>query len=114
MSEDTQEISRGEKLDALVSVGKYDPKLTAGIVGLGIFAAILEGVGLSFILPIIELVQADGSAAAQSGGIAGAFAAVYRTLNVPLTLGTAVVGVALVMTVRFTTIARCRWRSLVG
>jgi len=45
----------------LVSVLEYDPKLTGAIVGLGIIAAVLEGVGLSFILPIIDLVQSGGS-----------------------------------------------------
>jgi len=75
MTDDTQRVSRREKLDAITSVAKYDPKLTGGIVGLGIFAAVLEGLGLSFILPIIELVQSEGQPA-QFGGLAGAFAAV--------------------------------------
>ena len=97
---DIQDVSRSEKIEALIGVAKYDPKLTGGIIGLGVFAAVLEGIGLSFILPIIELVQSSDSPAG-SGGLAGAFASVYQALNVPLTLGTAVVGVAAVMTVRY-------------
>ncbi|WP_121820804.1 ABC transporter ATP-binding protein [Halostella salina] len=104
---DTPSATRREKLDALYSVLKYDPKLTATIVGLGIVAAVLEGVGLSFILPIIELVQSEGQPA--QGGIAGLFASVYRALNVPLSLGTAVLGVAAVMTVRFTASFLVAW-----
>jgi subfamily B ATP-binding cassette protein MsbA len=108
MTDDTQRVSRREKLDAITSVAKYDPKLTGGIVGLGIFAAVLEGLGLSFILPIIELVQSGGQST-EFGGLAGTFAAVYRALNLPLTLGTAVVGVALIMTVRYTSSFLVAW-----
>ncbi|MFC4987189.1 ABC transporter ATP-binding protein [Saliphagus infecundisoli] len=104
---DSPPASRREKLDALRSVLAYDPKLTVPIVALGIAAAVLEGIGLSFVLPIIELVRADGRPA--EGGIAGVFATVYRTLNVPLTLGTAVLGVAAVMTVRFTASFLVAW-----
>ena len=61
MSEsDTPTAFRREKADALVSVLKYNPRLTGLIVGVGLIAAVLEGVGLSFILPIIELVQSGG------------------------------------------------------
>jgi len=108
MSEsDTPTASRREKADALVSVLKYNPRLTGLIVGIGLIAAVLEGVGLSFILPIIELVQSGGRPIAS--GNAGVFAAVYRGLNVPLTLGTAVLGVAAVMTVRFTASFLVAW-----
>jgi subfamily B ATP-binding cassette protein MsbA len=69
---------------------------------------VLEGLGLSFILPIIELVQSEGQPA-QFGGLAGAFATVYRTLNLPLTVGTAVVGVATVMAVRYTSSFVVAW-----
>ncbi len=105
---DTPTASRREKLDALLSVLRYDPKLTALIVGVGIVAAVLEGVGLSFLVPIIELVQSGGDPV-QGGGPAGAFAAVYRFVGVPLTLGTAVLGVAAVMTVRFTASFLVAW-----
>lgn len=99
---DTQDVSRNQKISAIIDVAKYDPKITTGIIGLGIVAAILEGIGLSFIVPIIEIVQSGGASVAASGGIAGVFATVYQVLNVPFTLATAVAGVALVMTVRYT------------
>lgn len=100
--------SRREKFNALVSVGRYSPKLTAGIIGLGIFAATLEGLGLSFILPIIELVQSQGQLT-DASGIARAFVTAYRVLGVPLTLGTAVLGVACVMIVRYTSSFLVAW-----
>jgi subfamily B ATP-binding cassette protein MsbA len=103
---ETPTATRREKLDAIRSVLAYDPKLTAAIVGLGIFAAVLEGVGLSFLLPIIELVQSDAGPQSRIGGL---FVAVYDTVGVPLTLGTAVLGVAAVMTVRFTSSFLVAW-----
>lgn len=104
---DAPTVSRREKIEALIGVLQYKPRLTLTIIVLGIVAAVLEGVGLSFILPIIELVQSDGEPA--QGGIAGTFAAVYETLGVPLGLGTAVLGVAAVMTARFTASFLVAW-----
>jgi subfamily B ATP-binding cassette protein MsbA len=95
-------VSRSEKFSALRDVAQFDPKLTIIIVGLGMVAAVLEGVGLSFILPIIELVQSEGNPAAQADGIMAIFVRGYQLLNIPLTLGTAVLGVAAVITTRYT------------
>ncbi|WP_273836841.1 ABC transporter ATP-binding protein [Halococcus sp. PRR34] len=106
---DTTDVSRKEKANAIISVARYNPKLTIGIIGISIFAAILEGIGLSFIVPIIELVQSGGDGASQSSGLAGAFATTYQFLNIPLTLGTAVAGVGLVMTVRYTSSFFVAW-----
>jgi ATP-binding cassette, subfamily B, bacterial MsbA len=64
-------------------------------------AAVLEGIGLSFILPIIEIVQTDDPAA-EADGLMEVFVLVYETLGVPFTLGFVVAGVAAVMTVRYT------------
>jgi len=106
--DDPPEVSRKEKVQAIVSVAKYDPKLTAGIIGLGIFAAVLEGIGLSFILPIVEIVQSGGGATSQ-GGLAGAFTTAYQFVGVPLTLGTAVAGVGFIMIVRYTSSFLVAW-----
>ncbi|WP_435068268.1 ABC transporter ATP-binding protein [Haloplanus sp. C73] len=103
---DPPAATRRQKLDAIVDVIRYNPRLTGGIIALGVVAATLEGVGLSFILPIIELVQSDGSAAS---GAAGVFVTAYQWVGVPLTLGTAVLGVAVVMTTRFTASFLVAW-----
>jgi subfamily B ATP-binding cassette protein MsbA len=105
---DTEEVSRQEKLDALYDVASHSPRLTIGIVVLGIVAAALEGIGLSFILPIIELVQLDDPAAGAEG-LMGIFVTVYQSAGVPLTLGTAVVGVSIVMVVRYTASFAVGW-----
>jgi ATP-binding cassette, subfamily B, bacterial MsbA len=100
-SPDTEKISRRDKIDALVDVARFDPKFTALIVALGLTAAVLEGIGLSFILPIIEIVQADDPVA-EADGLMEAFVVAYDVLGVPFTLGFVVAGVAAVMTVRYT------------
>jgi ATP-binding cassette, subfamily B, bacterial MsbA len=100
-SPDTGNISRRDKIDALVDVARFDPKFTALIVALGLTAAVLEGIGLSFILPIIEIVQADDPVA-EADGLMEAFVVAYDVLGVPFTLGFVVAGVAAVMTVRYT------------
>ena len=57
---DTEEtLSNREKLDALKRVARYRPTFAAGLVVLGAFVAFLEGIGLSFIYPIIETAQAE-------------------------------------------------------
>jgi len=78
------------------------------IVG-GVFAALLEGVGLSFILPIVELVQAPGDPAQQADGVMGLFVSAYQILGVPFTLGSVVIGVSLILTIRWTLTFIVRW-----
>ncbi|RLM62451.1 ABC transporter ATP-binding protein, partial [Halorubrum sp. Atlit-26R] len=96
-----ENVTRRQKIDALLDVAKFNPRFTALIVVLALGAAVLEGVGLGFILPIVELVQTDTSLS-QADGIMGVFVTIYQTLGIPFTLGYVVVGVAAVMTVRYT------------
>ncbi len=107
-ADDTESVSRREKIDALIDVAQYNPRFTVGIVLLGIVAAILEGVGLSFILPIIELVETSDPAS-EADGLMGVFVSAYELVGVPLTLGTAVLGVSLVMVVRYTSSFGVGW-----
>lgn len=100
MTDTSPTASRREKLAALIDVAQFNPRFTSLIIGLGLVAAMLEGVGLSFILPIIEIVQTD-TPAANADGLLGVFVTTYQTLGIPFTLGTVVIGVALVMTARY-------------
>jgi subfamily B ATP-binding cassette protein MsbA len=97
MSED---ITIGEKLAAVRQVAAYRPVLTTGIVCLSFFAAVLEGIGLSFLLPIIETARSSGPP--PQGGIIGVFVAVYDLLGIPFTLEFIILGVAVVMIGRYT------------
>jgi len=66
-------------------------------------------VGLSFILPIVEIVQAPGDPAANADGLLLAFITTYQTLEIPFTLGTVVMGVSVVLTIRWTSTFLVRW-----
>ena len=105
MSED---ISFREKVRALYRVAQFRPVLTVGIIGLSVFAALLEGIGLSFLLPIIELAQND-AAVENADGVLGLFVAVYQLFGVALTLESAVIGVSLVMITRYTASFLVAW-----
>lgn len=100
-SSDSETVSRFEKLEALIDVARFNPKFTASIVVLGLIAALLEGIGLSFILPIIEIVQVQDPAA-EADGVMAIFVTIYQTLGIPFTLGYIVAGVTVVMTGRYT------------
>ncbi|MCU4718146.1 ABC transporter ATP-binding protein [Halapricum hydrolyticum] len=106
---DTADIGRREQLQALIRVAKYRPRLTAAIIIGGVFAALLEGVGLGFILPIVEIVQSPGDPAQQADGIMLAFVRAYEFLGIPFTLGFVIVGVSAVLTVRWTLTFFVRW-----
>jgi len=107
-SADSEPVSRRKKLHALRDVAKYKPRYTVAIVLLGITAAIFEGVGLSFVLPIVDLVQLDDPAA-EAEGLLAVFVRVYQTAGIPFTLGFVVLGVSGVMIIRYTTSFAVAW-----
>lgn len=106
---ETDEATLRDKVRALADVARFDPKLATIVLLLGLVAAVLEGVGLSFILPIVEIVQSDGAPAQNAEGLMYAFVAAYQAVGLPLTLGTVVVGVAIVMTVRYSATFGGNW-----
>ncbi|WP_424016470.1 ABC transporter ATP-binding protein [Halorientalis pallida] len=90
-----------EKLSAVRDAALFRPKIGVAIVGLSFLTALLEGIGVGFLLPIIEFTQSS-SAPTEADGLLGAFVDVYAFVGVPFTLETLIAGVALVMTLRFT------------
>lgn len=98
----SDEDSRRTQINALLKVARFNPKFALLIVLLGLVVAILEGVGLSFIFPIIEIVQTENPTE-QASGLMAVFVTVYRILEIPFSLGFVVVGVASVITVRYIT-----------
>lgn len=105
MSED---LSRLDQARSLSRVGQFRPVLTGGIIGLSVFAALLEGIGLSFLLPIIEMAQSSGTVENADGAL-GVFVSVYQFVGVPFSLETTIVGVAVVMTIRYTASFLVAW-----
>ncbi|TYL38896.1 ABC transporter ATP-binding protein [Natronococcus pandeyae] len=95
-----EDLSLRDKARAFWRVATFKPILTVFIVGFSVIAALLEGIGLSFIIPLIEVVQSPEDPTAE-GGIVGTFASVYEFLGIPFSLGFIVLGVSLVMTVRY-------------
>jgi len=95
-------LSWREKGRALYRVANFRPRYATGVVLLSVLAALLEGVGLSFILPIIELAQASGVQPEEANGLLGFFFFVYDTLGIPFTMPYLVLGVVAIMLVRFT------------
>jgi subfamily B ATP-binding cassette protein MsbA len=107
MSE-SSDITRRRKLEALIRVGRYRPTFTFGLVILGGFVAFLEGVGLGFIYPIIEVAQAEEPVA--SGGLVlEAFITAYQLIGISFELGYLIIGLAGVMTVRYTSSFVVAW-----
>ena len=105
---DNGTVSRREKLDALLSAARYNPRFTALLIGLGLVVAVLEGIGLTFIIPVIEIIQAD-EPVAEADGLMAVFLSLYQMLGVPFTLGFVIGGVAVVMTLRYTSSFMYSW-----
>ncbi|WP_137286134.1 ABC transporter ATP-binding protein [Halorussus salinisoli] len=93
------DISRTEKLAAFREIIYYRPLLSGVILVLGIVAALLEGIGLSFLIPIIGFIQSENGT--PDSGMVGMFADAYEFLGIPFTLETVVVGVTVIMAVRY-------------
>lgn len=69
----------------------------------------MEGIGLSFILPIVEIIQSPGEPTQEAEGVMLVFISIYRYLGVPLTLGSAIIGVSAVLGVRWSLTFLVRW-----
>lgn len=95
-------VDRREKIDALISIVRFRPVTAIAIAIGGLFVALLEGIGVSFILPIVELVESSGEPIQQADGVLLVFVSVYQFLGVSFTLGTVILGVSLVLVIRWT------------
>lgn len=112
MSTDTGPLSHREKIRALRRVARYQPVFAFSLVVLGTFVAFFEGIGLSFIYPIIETAQASEPTNV-SGPVMEAFISTYQFFGIPFSLGYLISGVALVMTFRYTISFLARWLSTI-
>jgi ATP-binding cassette, subfamily B, bacterial MsbA len=101
------DLSRREKVRGLYRVARFKPALTAFIVVFSAFAALLEGFGLTFIIPIIEAAQADPAAADDT--VVQYFLRAYEFVGIPFTLGYLIAGVAVVMVTRYSSTFVVAW-----
>jgi len=96
------DVTRREKLEALKRIVRYRPSLTVFIIAFSVGAAILEGIGLSFLIPIIEVAQSEsGTQTTDSSPLREGFVTIYETLGIPFTLEYIIVGVAAVIMLRY-------------
>lgn len=110
---DTNEtLSNRQKFQALKRVAQYRLSFASGLVVIGAFVAFLEGIGLSFIYPIIETAQAEEPTNV-GGPIMEAFVGTYQYFGIPFSLGYLIIGVAFVMTLRYTMSFFVRWLAVV-
>ena len=105
---DDEQIPLSRQLTALREAAQYRPLATVGIICLSIFAALLEGLGLSFLVPVIELAQGNTDPGEMSG-VGETYFEVYDVVGVPFTLEFVVLGVGVVMTVRYTATFLAGW-----
>lgn len=94
------EISLVRKAQSIRRILEFRPRFTVLIVVFGVLAALLEGVGLGFLAPIIRIAQSDTPSAAD-GGLAGVFVRLYDAFGIPFSLEWVIGGVALAMSARF-------------
>lgn len=95
-------LHSSHRLSSLRRALDFRPTLFFGTIGLSFVAAIFEGIGLSFIIPIVELAQEDSGTGADGSRFVEAFEVVYSFLGIPLTLETLIVGSSIVIAIRYT------------
>ena len=93
------------KAQALLSVARFRPRATALVFVLGVATTTLEGIGVGFILPIVETARGGSG----SGRYVEVFVAVYDALGVAFTLETITVGIGIVMLLRYGSAFAVAW-----
>jgi subfamily B ATP-binding cassette protein MsbA len=106
------EIPLREKGEALRRVALFRPKFTGGLIVLGGIVAFLEGIGLSFVYPIMEIAQ-NGEPPENPDPIMGAFLTVYDAIGIPFSLIFLILGISAVMTLRFTASFLVAWFKII-
>lgn len=108
------EVTAREKLSAVRDAAQFRPRLGAVIVVLSLVTALLEGIGLGFLLPIIEITQSS-TAPGNTEGLLGTFVRIYSLIGLPFTLEYLILGVGAVMGVRFGLSFLTAWlRAILG
>jgi subfamily B ATP-binding cassette protein MsbA len=90
-----------ERRRALWDVVQFAPGRAALILALSLVAAALEGLGLGFILPIVELARPGGTSPGEASGLLGTFVDVYEAVGLPFVLEYVILGVVAAMALRY-------------
>lgn len=94
-------LSPRRKLRLVWAAVRTNTALATTVLLFSLLAAVLEGIGLSFMLPIIETATNGGAPPTGGDQVLSAFVVAYDLLGVPFTLGTILVGITLVIGARF-------------
>ncbi|AUV81109.1 hypothetical protein C2R22_05070 [Salinigranum rubrum] len=94
-------LSPRRKLRLVWAAVRTNTALATAVLLLSLLAAVLEGIGLSFMLPIIEMATSGGVPPTDGDRVLSAFVAASDLLGVPFTLGTVLAGITLVVGARF-------------
>lgn len=114
MADDSGTPSWREQAQTVYRAAQFRPGLAVGIVLFSMVAAALEGIGLTFLLPIMELAQ-DPEAAREAGGHLGMFVTTFEFLRIPFELEFVMLAVGAVFVVRYTSSFLVGWlRVLLG
>lgn len=108
----SEQLSNREKFRALRRVAEYRPGFSFGLVVLGAFVAVFEGIGLGFIYPIIETAQSEDPTQV-TGPVMNTFVGAYDILGIPFSLGYLILGVAGIMTMRYSLSFVVKWLSVI-
>jgi subfamily B ATP-binding cassette protein MsbA len=108
--DDGKDISASRKISSLKSVILYNPYYFVSLGLFGGLVAFLEGLGLSFISPIIR-VASSNSSNVEGGPVLEIFLTVYNLLGIPFSIGYLIIGVCFIMTLRFTLAFIYDWLS---
>ncbi|ERH09580.1 MAG: hypothetical protein J07HX64_01339 [halophilic archaeon J07HX64] len=107
MSDDDR-IGLACQLSVLFDIARYRPPATLGTIGLSISARLLEGVGLSSLVPVIEMAQGN-TGAEEMSGVEELSPGVSELVGVPFALESVIVGVGVLVTVRYTATFLVGW-----
>jgi subfamily B ATP-binding cassette protein MsbA len=92
------ELSTRTQLLSIYDVVMFRPKFSLLFIALGVLTAVLEGIGAGFVLPVIESVQGG----VNSSPATNAFESIYRFIGLPFDIGYILLGLGVIMTVRYT------------
>jgi subfamily B ATP-binding cassette protein MsbA len=103
-----------EKVRAVYEAARFRPTLGIAIVILSSGTALLEGIGLGFLLPIVEIARSP-TPPADADGALGLFVRAYEFVGLPLTLEWLILGLAGVIGLRFSLSFLTAWlRAILG
>ena len=96
-----------DRLRAFYLIATFRPKLTAAIILFGVLTAVLEGIGVTFVIPLVEIAQSPDEQPDE--GLVAIFAAIYAVFNIPFTLGLIVGGLSVVLALRYVATFLTAW-----